>query len=220
MKLIGVMLSAAIGLLVSLPAEAQEACGKVEEVCCGGAPECCAHCGSRTPCKKYCRVVKETKVIEKTVWEVKCEDFCLPRPRMFGGCYVHPQACDGECGQCDADSCENCGEKSCDACDAVRKAYADCVAPFCGPVRAKKTLVPRKVKCEVTVFKCEVVYCCSAKCYTERSGEPAPEKSTPAPDAAPAPPANDAVPAPPAPAAMAAPLPPVIGTTYTLPVED
>lgn len=217
MKLFGVMLTAALGLLLSLPAGAQECCGPVEEVCCGGTPACCAQCGSRTPCKKYCKVVKEIKEVEKICWEVKCEDFCLPLPRLFrDGC--GQQQCASDCDACDADCCGTCGDGRCEEpCESVRKAYADCVAPFCGHLRQKKILVPKKVKCEVCVYKCEVVYCCSPKCYTGCTGEPAPEATSPAPSLIPL---HQAAPAPaPPPAPVAPPLPSAIGTSYTLPAD-
>ena len=54
------------------PCAAAQACGSQRQ--CG----CCGRCDCA--CERQCRVVCEMKEVKKTVWVVKCEDFCAPLP--------------------------------------------------------------------------------------------------------------------------------------------
>lgn len=134
-----------------------------------GAADCCAQCGCAGPCEKYCRVVCEMKEVKKTVWSVKCEEFCAPLPR---------------CGLCDCDGGANCDcgcSEKCDPCAAENaRKY---VTPKCGKVREKKTLVKKEVVCKVPSYKCVVVYRCS-QCGAAEGGA-----AKPTSEAAPTPPA-------------------------------
>ena len=66
----------------------------------GGGPgrcdkaTCCACCGCTAPCKKVCRVVCQMKEVEVTCWEVECEEFCVPLPRLCGR---KAGACERDC---------------------------------------------------------------------------------------------------------------------------
>ena len=86
-------------------------CGEVQTC---GSSNCCAHCGCHACCEKYCRIVCEMKEIKKTVWVVKCEDFCAPLP----GCPLHCGECcesgNQEC--CKEPACENGCDKCCNPC--------------------------------------------------------------------------------------------------------
>lgn len=78
------VLSMAMGMLIVSAAAASDAGDNIPAACkevqtCG-APDCCAHCGCHACCEKYCRVVCEMKEVKKTVWVVKCEDFCTHCP--------------------------------------------------------------------------------------------------------------------------------------------
>ena len=195
-------LSLAIGLLVAGTAWAGEAppspanCEK-GETC--GSPNCCSHCGRHGCCDKYCQVVPTTKEIKKTVWEVKCEEFCTSLP----GCQ---KCCDKCCKACDGKGCPTC-YKSCDVC-AVEKAK-DYVPPKCGKVRCKKTVEKKEVVCKVPAYKCVVVYCCP-NCGAAGATSPSPAPAGPKQKPGPAP-----IPAPPKTAAIA-PLPP-LGFSMTTP---
>jgi len=128
------------------------ACAEVQTF--GGA-ERCAHCGRCCACEKHCRVVCETKEVKKTVWVVKCEEFCAPLPGCGKGCGCGDAR--GSCGNEAACGCESCG-KSCDPCAAENaKRY---VPPKCGKVRERKTLEKKEVVCKVPSYKCVVGSAC------------------------------------------------------------
>jgi hypothetical protein len=193
-----------LGLLIADTAIAEEAC-KAPAACaetrtCGSAAQC-GRCGTHCGCEKYCRVVCEMKEVKKTVWVVKCSEFCTLMPNC------------GHDGCCDCESCRarassgsdrscggECGKK-CDPCAAENNKTF--VPPKCGKVREKKTLEKKEIVCKVPSYKCVVVYCCP------QCGEG--EKATPSTP----PPAKPAVPAPaPSKTTLEAPLPPVMATSF------
>jgi hypothetical protein len=156
-----------------------------------------------------CKVVCETREIKKTVWQVKCENFCAPLPSLARGCCAcGDPGCDGNCGQAAGGEAGggNCG-KGCDPC-AVEEAKCH-VPPKCGPVRTKKTLVKKEVTCKVPSYKCVPVCCrcsrdpgcCEPGCgATAAPAEKIPSAPTPVPAAEKT--------------TRSAPLPPVLGTSY------
>lgn len=103
----------------------------------------CPRCGQPMTCKIVC----ETKEVKKVIWDVKCEPFCAPLPRLCGGCGCGDANC---CGQC-ADGCCN----KCDPCAAENAKKI--VPPKCGCVRTKKTLEKKEVVCKVPTYKCVAV---------------------------------------------------------------
>jgi len=143
------------------PCQAPATCSEVQT---HGGVDRCGRCGCNGPCEKHCRVVCEMKEVKKTVWSVKCEEFCAPLPRC--GC---KDCCDCENGDCGCDA-------KCDPC-AVENAKKY-VTPKCGKVREKKTLVKKEVVCKVPSYKCVVVYCCpqcgAAECAAVKSAAPTP----------------------------------------------
>ena len=188
MKVIVIALSLAVGWLVvssaiaAEPCKAPAACTQVQTC---GAADHCAHCGRACQCEKHCRVVCEMKEVKKTVWVVKCEDFCAPLPNCGRGCR---NGCDGR-GTCDACGAtetrcaepvcgEGCGKK-CDPCAVEKnKCY---ITPKCGKVRTKKTLEKKEIVCKVPSYKCVVVYSCPNCCGSEGcDGQAAPGPAKPA----------------------------------------
>ena len=191
MKTIALSLSLAIGWLVADaaiaagPCKAPAACTEVQT---RGAADHCGCCGRVCECEKHCQVVCEMKEVKKTVWVVKCEDFCDPLPgHGHGRC----NGCDA-CGACNAGEtcnvepegcCDGCG-KHCDPCAVERNKKL--VPPKCGKVRTKKTLEKKEIVCKVPSYKCVVVYscpnCCSGEGCDGQQASPAPAKpATPAP---------------------------------------
>ncbi len=83
------LLSMATGWSIAAAAIAGDACKM--PAACGDVQTCgsenhCGRCGCGGPCEKYCRVVCEMKEIKKTVWAVKCSEFCATtelRSRML-----------------------------------------------------------------------------------------------------------------------------------------
>jgi hypothetical protein len=188
-------LSLAIGLLMAVPAWAGDcggdpaACGPVETC---GSPNCCAHCGRHCGCEKYCKVVPYMKEVKKTVWVVKCEDFCpsLPGNPLGNRCCDDPNGC-GVCrgGSCAADQgCNACGGRGCEGCCKPDPCASELAKrqtpPKCGCVRTKKTLEKKEIVCKVPSYKCVVVYGC-ANCGD--CGSPAPAGNVDPKPAAPAP---------------------------------
>ena len=190
------MVSLAASLLVATAAVAGECC-PTPAAC--GAAGCesgkyshgctqCPRCGADLVCKLVCG----TKDVKKTVWNVKCEPFCVANPSCglrscdCGGegcngseCAVEPSCAEGNCGRC---------KKCCDPCAAENaKQYNP---PKCGNVRCKKTLEKKEVICKVPSYKC-VPTCpncgCggNAACGGEGAPAPAPksEKDAPLPPA-------------------------------------
>jgi hypothetical protein len=207
MRTIALSLSLAVGWLVADAALAAEACktpAACTEVQTCGAANHCGRCGRARECEKHCRVVCVVKEVKKTVWVVKCEDFCAPLP----GCGRDGNGC-GRCGTCKAcetcnvePSCsEGCG-KNCDPCAVERN--KSLVPPKCGKVRTRKTLEKKEIVCKVLSYKCMVVYSCSECGCQGCDGQPVP--ATPKTPATPAP--------APGKAAQEAPLPPVLGATF------
>jgi hypothetical protein len=132
MKAVSLVLAATACLALASPVWAGESNG-IDPNCCGTAAKC-ARCGRECPCHKVCRLVCDVKKVEVTCFEVQCEDFCAPLPRLCGhGC------------------CSDCGHGACNP-------------PKCGNVRTKKTLVKRTVTKEVPTYKCVVEYLCSDCC--------------------------------------------------------
>jgi len=205
MRWIGLSLTLALGLVLARTAEAQQCCGPTQEACCG-AVDTCGHCGCHAPCQKMCKVVCDVKEVKKTIWTVKCEDFCAPLP----GC-KRCHAC-GECGDCGA-----CG--GCEAgCDNGNCGKPQMVPPQCGPVRCKKTLVAKEVVEKVPVYKCVPCYACGG-CCEAGVVQPMPvDPKAPALKPAPAPVAPKAPAAPKATGKQSlnssAPLPPLMNTSY------
>jgi hypothetical protein len=126
------------------------------------------------------------KEVKKTVWVVKCEDFCAPLPGCGRGCCNGCKGCEA-CGgaeKCAAEPVchEGCGKK-CNPC-AVEEAK-HLVPPKCGKVRTRKILEKKEIVCRVPCYKCVVVYSCPNCCGNEGcDGQAAP---APAKPAAPAP---------------------------------
>jgi hypothetical protein len=165
--------------------KAPAACGEAQTC---GSPNCCAHCGCCCACEKYCRVVCEMKEVKKTVWVVKCEEFCAPLPGCRRGC------CEGGDGRepCPAEAaCPNDCRKKCDPCASEENKCL--VPPKCGKLREKKTLEKKEIVCKVPSYKCVVVYCCphcgaDQECGSQQAPPPAPAAAKPAtPPPAPAP---------------------------------
>jgi len=201
-------LSLMIGLLMANRAIAAEACAPpapeaCKEVQTCGAPDCCAHCGCHECCEKYCRVVCEMKEVKKTVWAVKCEDFCAPLP----SCPLH--CCDGrESGgpeSCEVCTCENGCDKCCNPCAELESRNYN--PPNCGKVRTKKTLEKKEITCKIPSYKCVVVYACP-KCESKCSEG---AKSEPSSPAAPEPPP---APAPLPKTTITAPSPSIVNASY------
>jgi hypothetical protein len=188
-------LMTAVGLSIAGLAAAAEPC-KTPPACTQvrtcGAPDSCARCGACCSCEKRCCIVCTYKEVKKTVWVVKCEEFCplLPQCGRRCGC--------GECGSCSACGTEkacaepNCGcddcSKKCDPCAAENdKCY---VTPKCGKMRERKILEKKEIVCMAPVYKCIVVYCCPSCGCNESGGQPSaapPAGKSPAPTPAPAP---------------------------------
>lgn len=200
------LLSLAIsGLLanVSLAGDAPQTPAGCTEVETCGSPGCCAHCGCHCGCEKHWKIVCEMKEVKKTVWSVKCEEFCPLMPNC-GHC------CGSDC--CNSDSvcsteagCSgNCNGKKCDPCAAEKDKHY--VTPKCGKVREKKTLEKKEVVCKVPSYKCVVEYACANCGAKQCDGEKAPAA---APTEAPAPPAPT-----PSKTTLQAPLPPVVGASF------
>jgi hypothetical protein len=183
MKTIALSLSLAVGWLVANAADAAELCktpAACAEVQTCGAADRCGGCGHACPCEKGCRVVCEMKEVKKTVWVVKCQDFCAPLPNCGRG-----KGC-GSCGACAAaESCgaepacrEGCGKK-CDPCAVEKnKCY---IPPKCGKVRTKKTLEKKEIVCKAPSYKCVVVYSCpNCRGSDGCDGQAAPPSAKPA----------------------------------------
>lgn len=202
------LISLAIAVLVASAAIAADTCNvpaACKEVQTCGAPDSCGRCGCRASCEKYCRVVSEMKEVKKTVWVVKCDDFCAPLPRCPLQC---AEGC-GSCGKegCPAASCEGCG-KSCDPCANLEN--RNYIPPKCGKVRNKKTLEKKEVVCKIPAYKCVVVYACAncgPNCGGEKTEPPAPSATSPAPTMPPAPP-------PPSKTTHDAPLPSIVSASF------
>ncbi len=182
-----VVTTLALGWLAAQAAIAGEAC-KAPAACtevqtCGSANQC-GRCGCASNCEKHCKVVCEMKEVKKTVWVVKCTEFCTTLPNCgHDGC----GCCEGCKAGCETETscCEKCNGK-CDPCAAEKNKRI--VPPKCGKVREKKTLEKKEVVCKVPVYKCVVVYTCS-DCGCQESGDAAPA-------AAPVPPAKPVAPVP------------------------
>jgi hypothetical protein len=202
MKIGTLSLSLAIGLLTAGAALAGggacDPAGCEKQVC--GSPNCCARCGRHGGCEKYCKLVETTREIKKTVWSVKCEEFCPLLPTLGGRCCCD---CGGPCPS-GKECCDTCCNKSCGTCDPCaverEKRYNP---PKCGHTRVKKTLEKKEVTCKVPAWKCVVEYCCPSCAPCQ--GEKAAPASGPAPTTAPA-----APPAPPAPKVTALPDAPAL----------
>jgi hypothetical protein len=153
------------------------------EDCCGG-PDQCGRCGCHSHCQKYCKIVPAEKEIKKTVWGVKCEDFCAPLPGLPCGhhCGCGHDGCGGQCQEASCENCDQCGGKGCDLCSKICT-----VPPKCGCVRNKKTLEKKEVTCKIQCWKCVVVYacpgcgegCCEAGFAPVKPGDAAPLPSAP-----------------------------------------
>ncbi len=190
MKSLFCALSITMGGLLAASAMASEecqapaACSSVET--CGG-PNRCGRCGRHCGCEKQCKIVCEMKEVKKTVWVVKCEEFCTTLPKC-------PLACDGKCGGCEAckaaEACcaePTCRDGRCGKCDPCAAEKNKCfIPPKCGKVRDKKTLEKKEVVCKVPTYKCIVVYACSncgsTPCGGESNPDPVPAPAAPAPE--------------------------------------
>jgi hypothetical protein len=171
--------------------------GACREVQTCGDPGCCGQCGCHACCEKYCKVVCEMKEVKKTVWVVKCSDFCAPLP----GC---PKLCNDCCESCDQEKCEgancDCCCKKCNPCDSLTN--RNYFPPKCGKVREKKTLEKKEVVCKIPSYKCIVVYACG-ECGSKCGGEKVEQKEEPTTAPAPTPKTTQTFP-----------LPPIIGTSF------
>lgn len=102
---------------------------------------CCSGCGCRCCLKPVCRLVCEMKEVKETVYDCKCEDFCVPGPSEH-------------CGkQCECD-CQSPHGKSC---HILWK-------PTCGKVHSRHILTKHDVVKKVPTYRCEVVYVCDKCC--------------------------------------------------------
>jgi hypothetical protein len=206
MKTIALSLSLAIAWLVANAAIAAEPCkapAACTEVQTCGAADHCGCCGCNCCCEKHCKVVCEMKEVKKTVWVVKCEDFCAPLPNCGHGCRNGCEGCES-CGTEPECGCDGCG-KHCDPCAVERNKCL--VPPKCGKVRTRKTLEKKEVVCKVPSYKCVVVYSCpncgANQGCDEQKASPAPVKpATRAPTPAPGKTTQDA------------PMPPVVGASF------
>ncbi|MFZ1936846.1 MAG: hypothetical protein WCB27_15720 [Thermoguttaceae bacterium] len=201
------VISVAVGWLVANAALAAEPCkapGACTEVQTCGTANHCGHCGCVCQCEKHCCVVCEMKEVKKTVWVVKCEDFCAPLPGCPHGCCKSCNGGGSEACCAEPTCCEGCGNK-CDPCAAERKKC--CVPPKCGKVRTRKVLEAKTVVCTLPCYKCVVVYTCPNCSGSERCSEQTP--------AAPAKPEMAPSPPPPAPSKTTerAPFPPELSLT-------
>jgi hypothetical protein len=159
MKMLRTSLALMLGLFVAQVATAGEDC-------CGTA-EHCGRCGCQAACQKYCKTVPDVKEVKKTVWVVKCEDFCAPLPGL--PCRHH-----GACGE--DGCCDGCQGAPCGKCD------------HCGVVRTKKTLEKKEVIEKIPCWKCVVVYACPGCCDGCAAEGMTPVKAGDAIPAAPLPP--------------------------------
>jgi hypothetical protein len=209
MRRIGLTL--AIGWLLmntTMAGEASKTPVACTEVQTCGSENCCGRCGYAGACEKYCRVVCEMKDVKKTVWVVKCSEFCMTMPNCGRGCGCGDHDCQ-ECKGaevCKTESaCPDGGCKKCDPCASEKN--KNFIPPKCGKIREKKTLEKKEVVCKAPSYKCVVVYCCP-KCGTQESSSPkaAPSSPTPVKPAIP--------PAPPSPTKTTqdASLPSMVGT--------
>lgn len=98
------------------------------------AGEHCQHCGCCQDVVAVCRPSCDKKEVTETVYEVVCEDFCVP------GC-SHARKCETDCGEC-----------------------VTVWEPSCGRVRTRQKLVKKEIKHFVPVTKCTVVYLCPKCC--------------------------------------------------------
>jgi hypothetical protein len=198
-------LSLAIGALIASTAFAADACkipapGACKEVQTCGNPNSCGKCGCNAGCEKYCKVVCEMKEVKKTVWIVKCEDFCTSLPNC-------PDKCDNACDSgCEKACAGNCGGtcKSCDPCASLQN--RDYIPPKCGKVRTKKVLEKKEIVCKIPSYKCIVVYAC-ASCGQNCGGEKVDQQAPAAPAPAPAPDSKTT---------LTAPEPPVVGASFMM----
>lgn len=104
----------------------------------------CSHCGVEACCRAVCRCVPSTEEKEKTCYECKSEDFCVPGPSCFLGRKCEAMPLPGKEGGCAGDCC---------LCWNLWK-------PRCAEVRTRKVLVVHEVKKEVPSYKWEVEYLC------------------------------------------------------------
>jgi hypothetical protein len=141
-----------------------------------GSEGCCAHCGCRCPCLKYCCIQPTIREIKKIVWVCHCEDFCAPLPGCKHGC-------------CQENGEDVGAEPCCRRCDPCAVEENKCqVPPKCGKVRERKTLERKEIICKVPTYKCIVVYCCP-KCQhaVECGDRPATPVTGPSPKLPPPP---------------------------------
>jgi hypothetical protein len=202
MKTLVLSMSLAVGWIAANAAVAAEPCkapGACTEVQTCGAADHCGCCGRTCQCEKHCQVVCGLKEVRKTVWVVKCEDFCAPLPNCGHGCCKGCNGCAAGGGE--ATCCEGCGRK-CDPCAAEKNKHY--VPPKCGKVRTRKLLEKKEVVCMVPSYKCVVVYTCPDCCGSEKCDDQ--RLSAPVRPAMPPPP-------PPAKTTERAPLPPDLSLT-------
>jgi hypothetical protein len=176
-------------------------CGKAgcATAACGHVCGACPKCGCKMECKTVCTV----KEVKKTVWNVKCEPFCVPLPGCGRNCGCGDPGCSA-CGDglCDGAACTGKGCR-CDPC-AVEKAKRQ-VPPKCGPVRCKKVLEKKEIVCKVPTYKCVPTCPSCGQCGSECGGTAAPPVK------------SDKEPAPvsaPGKTTLDAPMPPVMGVSF------
>ncbi len=111
------------------------------------AGDCCGQCGCQCPVRKVCRLVCEMKTEKKTVYDCKCEDFCVPGPSECVGtkCPTCEDTCKCQC-RLERWFAEHCPEK-------IYK-------PTCAEVHTKKLLVKKTVEKKVPSYKWVVEYVC------------------------------------------------------------
>jgi len=102
----------------------------------GHAHRSCHQCGCQRVCK-VCKLVPDVKKVPKIVYDVECEDFCVPGPS------------------------KKCGVRCVPDCDALHGCRKEIVwQPCCGKVYTRKKLVKKTIIEEKPGFKCVVVVLC------------------------------------------------------------
>lgn len=98
--------------------------------------------------RKCCKVVPDVKKVTHTIYDCKCEDYCLPRCNCL--CH-HCKSCEEPCQGCFGS--EGCLKSHCDPLN---------LCPMCGKPRVKKILMKKIITEECPTFKCVV------ECYVEK----------------------------------------------------
>ncbi|HWA99021.1 MAG TPA: hypothetical protein VG713_11040 [Pirellulales bacterium] len=119
----------------------------------------CPQCGCHQ-LKKVCKLVPEVKKVSRTVYDVKCEDFCVPGKSKLCGTRCVPDA-DG------------------------RGSHREPIwEPSCGCVKTRKVMVSKTIVDEKPGFKCVLeTYCCRCGCNCNQVKTDRPASAAQAPTA-------------------------------------